>query len=147
MLSPLGILVSILLAAIANTSQYSIISNYEDYLKQWLKIVPKHMIVDASSHAVSDELCNQVPCQFQYYIFENETLSSNPNTNRTLLLVSGFYGGQYLGPNILLNSFGILNAAKIIYFPIANPSGWIHNSRNIFNSNIDIAHDFPFDGN
>jgi hypothetical protein len=41
----------------------------------------------------------------------------------TVLLLSGLRGNDVLGPKVLLVAYGKLKAARIIYFPFANPSG------------------------
>lgn len=60
------------------------------------------------------------------------------------MLVSGLYGDQYLGPNLLLNSYQHLNVARIIFFPVANPSGFSKGEKLTIPTNIDIKKDFPF---
>jgi len=44
-------------------------------------------------------------------------------------MVAGFHGNEYLGPHTLLYAYKHLKAAKIIYFPMANPSGFLKNQR------------------
>lgn len=39
------------------------------------------------------------------------------------------HGDEYLGPHTLLNAYQHLNAYKIIYFPMANPSGFARGQR------------------
>ena len=47
-------------------------------------------------------------------------------------------GSDLLSPSILLNAYDILKAARIIYFPFANPSGLTKGSDFTFPGNTDV---------
>lgn len=47
----------------------------------------------------------------------------------TILMVSGMHGDEFIGPHTLLYAYPHLRAHKIIYFPMANPSGFIKGTR------------------
>jgi predicted deacylase len=52
-----------------------------------------------------------------------------------------------LGPHTLLNAYKSLKGYKIIYFPVANPSGFIKHRRQTVPGEIDPNRDYPIDGN
>jgi predicted deacylase len=57
------------------------------------------------------------------------------------------HGDEFIGPHTLLYAYKHLKADKIIYFPVANPSGFAQGKRETFPGNIDVNRDFPIDGN
>ena len=66
--------------------------------------------------------------------------------NRTVLLVAGMHGNEYLGPHTLLYGYKHFKAARIIIFPVVNPSGFCQSKRNT-STNIDPNRDYPVDKN
>ena len=62
-------------------------------------------------------------------------------------MVGGMHGNEYLGPMAMLYGYQYFKAAHIVYFPVANPSGFSRSSRNTFPSNRDPNRDFPVDKN
>lgn len=64
-----------------------------------------------------------------------------------MLLVGGMHGNEYLGPLTLLNGYKYFEAHHIIYFPVANPSGYDITQRHTNPSRKDPNRDFPIDGN
>lgn len=46
----------------------------------------------------------------------------------TVLLLSGMNGKDILGPKILYETYGSIGAARVIYLPFVNPSGYIQNT-------------------
>ena len=64
-----------------------------------------------------------------------------------MLLVSGMHGNEYLGPHALLYAYKELDAARIIYFPIANPSGFSTHSRYGYPVQVAPNRDYPVDKN
>jgi predicted deacylase len=57
------------------------------------------------------------------------------------------HGDEVLGPHTLLYAYQHLKAYKIVYFPMANPSGFIKNTRYTFPNKVDLNRDFPVDRN
>lgn len=57
------------------------------------------------------------------------------------------HGNEVLGPMTLLYAYKHLSAARIIYFPIANPSGFVKKQRLTFPGGLDPNRDFPIDSN
>ena len=55
-------------------------------------------------------------------------------------------GDDDLGPEVLIKSYGLLQAGKVIYIPYLNPSGYFNKQRNTFPGNIDVEKDFPIIG-
>lgn len=47
----------------------------------------------------------------------------------------------------MLNIYGKINAARVVYFPLANPSGFIKNTTKTFPNELDIQSDFPITKN
>jgi predicted deacylase len=76
--------------------------------------------------AVNNELCSGKKCKFVYYEYFSPGRIEK-DRNRTVLLVSGMHGNEYLGPHTLLYGYQHFEAAHIIYFPVANPSGFAVN--------------------
>lgn len=83
-------------------------------------------------------MCGDLPCNFYFYLHENKELMSDANRNRTVLLVSGLEGNDKMGPELLLASYGKLTAARIIYFPLANPSGFVKGTSTTFPQQLNI---------
>lgn len=69
------------------------------------------------------------------------------NRNKTVLIVGGLRGDDVLGPTTILNLYGKIKAARIIYFPIANPSGFMHKQAETYPNGINVEADFPLWGN
>lgn len=61
-------------------------------------------------------------------------------------MISGLKGDDEIGPQLLMKSYGILNAATIIYIPYLNPSGTFNKQNNTFPGNFDVEKDFPLNG-
>jgi len=59
------------------------------------------------------------------------------------LVVAGLQGNDYLAANTMLNIYGQIEAARVIYFAVANPSGFIKNTSKTFPNAIDIQSGFP----
>ncbi len=57
------------------------------------------------------------------------------------------HGDEYLGPHVLLYGYKYFKADHIIYFPMANPSGFNLQKRNTHPSYVDVNRDFPVDKN
>lgn len=57
------------------------------------------------------------------------------------------HGNEYIGPHTLLYGYKYFDAPHIIYFPVANPSGYARNQRLTFPNQIDTNRDFPVDNN
>lgn len=57
------------------------------------------------------------------------------------------HGNEILGPHTLLNSYKLLKGYKILYFPIANPSGFLKRRRETVPGKIDPNRDYPIDNN
>ncbi len=75
------------------------------------------------------------------YFEDRNKLSLEKNRNKTVLIVGGLKGNDYLGPSVILNLYGDLkggNAAQVIYFPIANPSGFTHNTAETYPQKINV---------
>lgn len=85
-------------------------------------------------------------CNFFYYEHK-ENVDTDPKDNRTILFVSGFHGDERLGPHTLAHGYKHFKGNHIIYFPMANPSGFIKNQQKTYPSNINPYLDFPFDNN
>ena len=69
--------------------------------------------------------CGDVPCEYFYYLQEDKSLLADEVRSRSVLIVSGLRGDDYLSPTVLLNLYGkVRGAARVIYFPLANPSGF-----------------------
>ena len=47
-------------------------------------------------------------------------------------MVSGMHGNEFLGTHVLLYGFEHFKGAHIIYFPVANPSGFQRQERLTF---------------
>jgi len=92
-------------------------------------------------------LCGQVPCEFYFYLYENAELAKESSRNRTVLLISGLQGDDSLGPDLLFNSYGKITAARIIFFPLANPSGYMQGTQTTFPKQADVLLDFPINNN
>lgn len=88
-------------------------------------------------------MCNEAPCEFFYYLQENDQLLKDSNRNKTVLIAAGMVGNDYLAANTMLNLYGHIQAARIIYLPVANPSGFVKNTSNTYPKKIDIESDFP----
>lgn len=73
-------------------------------------------------------MCGEAPCESFYFLTESKELMNKQKTNLTVLLVGGLRGDDAAGPSILLNAYGRINAARVIFFPYANPSGINKNS-------------------
>lgn len=56
----------------------------------------------------------------------------------TILLVGGLRGDDKFSPALLLNAYKSLSAARIIYFPLANPSGYLMSTKTTYPNHIDI---------
>jgi predicted deacylase len=72
----------------------------------------------------------------------------NKNNNvRNVFIVSGMHGNEYLGPTSILYAIKHLETpgTRIILFPLANPSGFDHNSRLVYPTNVDPNRDFPIE--
>jgi predicted deacylase len=61
-----------------------------------------------------------------------------PNRNKTVLIVGGLRGNDFLGPTAILNLYGKVKAGKIIYFPLANPSGFMRQQIEAYPTNVNI---------
>lgn len=59
------------------------------------------------------------------------------------MIIAGLRGDDSIGPNILLNAYGELDAARIIFFPLPNPSGFNKDSIVTFPAAINVENDFP----
>ena len=57
------------------------------------------------------------------------------------------HGNQYLGPHALLYGYKYFKANHIVYFPVANPSGFDISQRQTNPTRKDPNRDFPVDGN
>ena len=64
-----------------------------------------------------------------------------------MLLVGGMHGNEYLGPHTLLYGYKYFKARHIVYFPVANPSGFQLNQRMTYPTRKDPNRDFPVDDN
>lgn len=64
-----------------------------------------------------------------------------------MLMVAGMHGNEYIGPHTLLYGYAHLKAYRIIYFPVANPSGFHQGIRQTDPGKIDPNRDYPIDGN
>jgi len=73
----------------------------------------------------------------------NEELMKLRSRNTTVLIVAGLEGNDYLAVNSMLNIYQKINAARVIYFPLANPSGFIKNMSKTYPKEVDILSDFP----
>lgn len=91
-------------------------------------------------------MCDGQPCNFYFYIHENPALLAT-NHNITILLLSGLEGNDTIGPEVLLASYGQLTAARIIYFPLANPSGFSMATSATYPRRFSVSEDFPLKGN
>ena len=63
--------------------------------------------------------------------------------NTTVLIVAGLKGNDYLAVNSMLNVYGKIDAARVVYFPLANPSGFIKNMSKTYPNEVEIPSDFP----
>ena len=52
-----------------------------------------------------------------------------------------------MGPHALLYGYQHFRGAHIIYFPLANPSGFEKNQSETYPAKLDPSKDFPVDGN
>lgn len=83
--------------------------------------------------------------------FDPEGFSSfeiNKNNNmRNVAIVAGMHGNEYIGPMSLIYALKHLESpsTRIIIFPLANPSGFDHNSRLVYPTNVDPNRDFPIE--
>ena len=59
------------------------------------------------------------------------------------MIVAGLKGNDYLAVNSMLNIYGKINAARVIYLPVANPSGFIKNKSKTYPNEVEIFSDFP----
>ena len=125
---------------------YERIKGYENYVKEWEKKEKNVRIHDLSDLGPIKDLCNSQSCKFYYYEYLDESITQ-PNFNRTVLMVSGMHGNEYLGPHVLLYGYQLFKNAHIIYFPMANPSGFEKNQRQTYPLKVDPNRDFPIDGN
>jgi hypothetical protein len=88
-------------------------------------------------------MCGDAPCEPFYFLAQNTQLITQQHSNLTVLLLSGLRGDDAISPNILLNAYGHLNAARTIFFPLANPSGATKNSPLTVPGSINPEKDFP----
>ena len=57
------------------------------------------------------------------------------------------HGNEFLGPHTLLYAYKHLKAYRILYFPMANPSGFNRHQRTTYPSGVDPNRDYPIDRN
>lgn len=118
-----------------------------EFQQQWVRTVPEQLRHDVTHLSTGKEMCADRPCSFHYYLHENQQLMQQGDRNKTILLVAGLKGNDTLGPYLLLNSYGKVQAGRVIYFPLANPSGFAKDAANTQPEDISIAADFPFGTN
>jgi len=66
-------------------------------------------------------------------------------TDTTVFIVAGFHGIEAIGPWIVSYAYPYLIGKHLLIMPIANPSGYVHGTREEFPSKVDPNRDFPFD--
>lgn len=122
-------------------------SDYREYIGQWLSMVPKEQVFNVSHMAMDEEQCYGTKCHFYYFEATHPTPPPNNTPPRTVLLVSGMHGDEFIGPLTLLYAYKHLKADRIVYFPVANPSGFAKGMRATSPGGLDVNRDFPVDGN
>lgn len=73
-------------------------------------------------------------------------LVQQQNRNKTVLIVGGLKGTDFLGPTAMLNLYRDVRAGKVIFFPVPNPSGFVHQVEETYPPGVDIEQDFPMLG-
>lgn len=119
----LSILLLLALLTLSITGSYKRITDYNEYLYKWKEMVPERYIHDVSHFSNDNELCDGKRCQYFYYEYEDESFRGEAQ-RKTVLMVAGMHGNEHIGPHALLYGYAHLKAYKIIYFPVANPSGF-----------------------
>jgi hypothetical protein len=56
-------------------------------------------------------------------------MAKEKDTNLTVLLLAGLRGDDATSPSVLLKAYGLLKAARMIFLPLANPSGFSKGTR------------------
>lgn len=120
---------------------------YKVFLELWKNKVPRQLAILLNEYSTDGEKCNETQCENYYFLSENPQIAEQPGKNLTVLLLSGLRGSDLLSSSILLNAYGVLNAARIIYFPFANPSGLAKGSDFTFPGKTDVENDFPIGNN
>jgi hypothetical protein len=120
---------------------------YQDAIALWQKKVPKEGIFSLKELSNDKEMCGPSPCEHFYFLSENTEKTITKHTNFTVLLVAGLRGDDATSPNILLNAYGQLDAARTIFFPIANPSGFDTGTLPTHPGGINVEKDLPIGEN
>ena len=56
----------------------------------------------------------------------------------SILLVSGMRGDDIIGPDLIIQSYQLFEARRIIFVPYLNPSAFVNNRKNAFPGKIDM---------
>ena len=137
---------TIQLAIIVTILTYQpIINNYTKYMQLW-NLKNGVESVDVSHLGNQEEKCeDEQACSIKYFVYKNKDIAKVEARNKTMLVLGSFKGNDYLTPAAMLN-LPELKVANVIYFPVPNPSGFVHSAPNTYPKGIDISDDFPLLG-
>jgi hypothetical protein len=94
------LLVLLLAVHLSVSASFKRYTDYREYVARWKAIVPEQHVHDVSYLALDNETCYGGKCEFLY--FESEAATSPGEEGRTVLLVSGMHGDEFIGPHTLL---------------------------------------------